>query len=84
MTDISNTPKSESPVLTKVFLDHPRAVGESYVEHFMVSGRFFLIMMRLAGAALLHAFIPCMCEKTVSSRIIELSDGMRKRQATAE
>lgn len=59
-------------MLTRVFLNHPASVGESYFQHaafaFGFSGRLFAA----AGAALVHAVIPCLFEKTASRMIGEL------------
>jgi len=79
MSDTSQTTANTKGVMARAFLNHPQAVGETYLQHFAVSGRFALIMARLCGCALLHAFVPALCEKTVSTRIIELADELRSR-----
>lgn len=56
-------------MITRVFLDHPRSVEESYFEHLVFAARFSGIMFGAAGAALVHALIPCLFEKT-ASRIV--------------
>lgn len=65
------------------FTRHPEAVGESYGAHFGValsySGRLFLA----AGAALVHAFLPFLFEKTASNAIKSMYADMTRRGATS-
>ncbi|MEE9428353.1 MAG: DUF6356 family protein [Paracoccaceae bacterium] len=56
-------------MIDRVFLDHPRSVDETYLEHLLFAGRFSGLLALAAGAALVHAIIPCLFEKT-ASRII--------------
>ena len=55
--------------LDRYFLSHPRSVDESYVEHAGVASRFAFRLLGAGVAALVHAFIPCLFEKTASSMI---------------
>ena len=68
--------------LERLFLAHPRSVGESYLEH---SGFAFRMAVRLIGAgaaALVHAIVPCLCETTASRIIMAMhSDSVARRQA---
>lgn len=50
----------------RIFLDHPASVDESYFEHFFFALRFSGMLFLAAGAALVHALIPCFFEKTAS------------------
>jgi len=56
-------------VLSRVFLDHPASVEESYFEHLMFAGRFAGTLFLAAMAALVHALIPSLFEKTASNLI---------------
>ncbi len=56
-------------MIERVFLDHPRSVDESYFEHMAFAGRFAGTLLLAAGAALVHAVVPCLFEKT-ASRIV--------------
>lgn len=51
----------------KLFLEHPRKVDESYLEHAWFALRFSGQLALAAGAALVHAFVPALCEKTAST-----------------
>ncbi|MBF9029655.1 hypothetical protein HKCCE3408_04530 [Rhodobacterales bacterium HKCCE3408] len=59
-------------MLTRVFLDHPRTVDESYLEHAVFAGRFSARLFVAAFAAAIHAVIPCLFEKTASRITAEL------------
>ncbi|MEB8388325.1 DUF6356 family protein [Rhodobacteraceae bacterium KMM 6894] len=56
-------------MIDRIFLDHPRKVDESYVEHAVFAGRFSVMLFAAAFAALIHAIIPAAFEKT-ASRIV--------------
>jgi len=59
-------------MITKVFLDHPRSVEESYLEHAAFAGKFSFKLFLAAFAAMVHAVIPCLFEKTASKMIAEM------------
>ncbi|MGB0967171.1 MAG: DUF6356 family protein [Halocynthiibacter sp.] len=59
-------------MIDKVFLDHPRSVEESYLEHAAFAGKFSFRLFLAASAALVHAVIPCLFEKTASTMIAEM------------
>ncbi len=59
-------------MISKVFLEHPRSVDESYIEHAVFAGRFSLWLFAAGFAALIHAVIPCAFEKTASRMIAEM------------
>ncbi len=68
-----------------LFLAHPRTVGESYVEHGFFALRIAARMAQAAGAALVHAVIPGLCQTTASDIILDMHAGIvaRRRQAAA-
>lgn len=73
----------------KIFLDHPREVDESYLEHFGVAGRFGLAMIWGGVRALVHAFVPALCVTSGSDTIRRLHTIMvekrgAKRDVTME
>jgi len=59
-------------MMTKVFLDHPRSVEETYLQHAAFAGKFSLNLFAAAFCALIHAFIPCLFEKTASRMIANM------------
>lgn len=56
----------------KYFIDHPKTVDETYLQHMVVALSFALRLFWAGFACLLHALVPGMCLKTGSSMIDEL------------
>jgi len=59
-------------MINRVFLEHPRAVDETYLEHAMFAGKFSMKLFAAAFCALIHALIPAAFEKTASRMIAEM------------
>ena len=59
-------------MLGRLFLDHPRSVDESYFEHLLFAGGFALRLVGAGLAALVHALVPCLFEKTASNMIAKM------------
>lgn len=55
--------------LDRVFFAHPRNVEEGYFEHMRFALGFSARLLGAGLAALVHAFIPCLCETTASRMI---------------
>lgn len=68
-------------MITRIFLNHPRTVNESYAEHAVFAGGFALKLLGAGAAALVHAVIPCLFEKTASRMITQMSDKLNARDA---
>ena len=66
-------------MFARVFLDHPSKVDESYFEHMLFALRFAGLLLAAGGAALVHALIPCLFEKTASGIIKRLHDRIHNR-----
>ena len=56
-------------MINRVFLDHPASVEENYFEHMIFAGKFAFTLFAAFAAALAHAIIPCLFEKTASNLI---------------
>lgn len=63
------------------FLDHPRSVDESYIQHMAFALRFASRLFVAAVAALVHALFPFLFEKTASRMIGEMYAQTRNRIA---
>jgi len=59
-------------MIDRVFLSHPASVDESYGEHLRFAAGFSFKLFAAAGAALVHALIPCLFEKTASKIVAGL------------
>jgi len=71
--------ESKSP-LHRWFLDHPRSVGENFVEHFGVATRFGAKMVVGGFACILHGFLPALFVRTGSNTVKGLYSEMVSRQ----
>jgi len=67
MTDI--TPPARKSLLDRWFLAHPASVDETYFQHMRFALGFCVWLGIAAGAALIHAIFPAVCQST-SSRIL--------------
>ena len=67
-------------MLDRLFLDHPRSVGESYGEHAAVAARFGAALIVAGTACLVHAAIPALFPRTASGTVKRLYGVMRARQ----
>ena len=59
-------------MLTKVFLEHPRSVDETYLEHAAFAGKFSLKLFAAGFCALIHAIIPAAFDKTASRMVAQM------------
>lgn len=66
-------------MIDRMFLAHPASVDESYGEHALFASRFALKLFAAAGAATVHAFVPCLFEKTASRIVADLYTKTRNR-----
>ena len=71
-------------LFTRLFIAHPRAIGESYGEHQRNALAFSGALFVAAAACFLHAFIPACCERTASRIVIDLSTRMRRIPANSD
>lgn len=68
-------------MLQKLFLAHPRSVGESYFVHQRMALAVCFTLFGAALAALVHALIPALCERTASRTIQTLHQRITARSA---
>jgi Family of unknown function (DUF6356) len=66
--------------MSKLFIAHPAAVGESYFEHMRFAFRFSGRLFRAGFAAITHGFVPGICETTASEAILAMNDEIRARR----
>ena len=58
--------------IVSLFTAHPASVDESFGEHFLFAMKFAGLLFAAAGAALVHAILPFLFEKTASKIIARL------------
>ncbi len=66
-------------MISRLFLQHPRSVDETYFEHMMFAGWFASRLFAAAAAATVHALLPCCFEKTASTIVAELYERTHNR-----
>lgn len=67
-------------MIDRLFLHHPRAVGESYAEHALVAARIGAAMIVGGLACLAHAVVPAAFKTTGSRTIRRLHAGLGARR----
>ncbi len=65
----------------KLFLDHPREVGETYPEHLLVAGRFGAEMVVGGLACAVHAVVPALFKAAGSETVSRLHARMVAKRA---
>ena len=68
-------------MIARIFLNHPAEVEETFLQHMAFALKFSGLLFAAAGAALVHAVIPCLFEKTASGIIKKLYMRMQNRHA---
>ena len=66
--------------LEKWFVEHPRSVNETYLQHFAMASRFAWLLLVASMRCLVHARIPFLCERAASESVHKLSDDMGKNR----
>ena len=68
-------------MFVRIFLDHPAKVNETFIQHAFFALRFAGLLFLAAFAALAHAVIPCLFEKTASKIVAQLYEQTKNRGA---
>ena len=66
----------------KFFTEHPASVGETYWQHFRFAAKVFRSLSKAAFACLVHAVFPPLFQKTASTEIRSLHEGIESRANT--
>jgi len=64
----------------RIFLRHPRSVGESYREHLGIASRFGVTMIAGGLATLVHGIVPALFTTTGSDTVKRLHRFVQERQ----
>ena len=59
-----------------LFTDHPKSVGETYLQHLAMAASFALRLLTGSICCLLHALFPFLFERTASRIITDLHHRM--------
>ena len=63
----------------RLFLAHPKSVGEGYFQHQRVALSFALPLLAAGFAAAIHALVPAVFERTAGDIIRALHDRLERR-----
>jgi hypothetical protein len=63
-------------MFSKMFIDHPASVNETYSQHFLHSMKFSMKLFKAGIACFIHALVPAACVTTGSRAITELHHEM--------
>jgi hypothetical protein len=63
----------------RLFLSHPQQVGENYFQHQRMALSFAMPLLGAGLAAVAHALIPGVCERTAGDIIRKLHDRLEHR-----
>jgi hypothetical protein len=69
-------------MIAKLFIDHPRSLGETYTQHARTAWSFGARMVAGGLACMVHAIVPGLFVKTASRTVVQLDAEMRGRKAT--
>ncbi len=67
--------------ISRLFTEHPASVNETYFEHMAFAGKFSFKLFAAAFAALIHAILPFLFDKTASTIVAKLYAKTHKRAA---
>jgi hypothetical protein len=59
-------------MIQRLFIDHPRSVGEGYFEHMRASLTVGGRLLAAAAGCFVHALVPGLCTTTGSTAILKL------------
>lgn len=59
-------------MIGKLFIDHPRAIGETYTQHAATALSFGARMVTGGLACMVHAIVPGVFVKTASRTVVQL------------
>jgi hypothetical protein len=63
----------------RLFVTHPASVDETYLQHSQVALSFAGPLLLAAGAAIIHALVPGLCQRTAGNIVRGLNKRLEKR-----
>lgn len=73
-------------LIEELFTKHPAEAGQTYWEHGLFAINFGVLALVAGCAAMVHALLPCVFQRTASTLVLRLADAIRQRshKLTAE
>jgi hypothetical protein len=69
----------EVGMFRRLFLSHPQQAGETYLQHQRMALSFALPLLGAGFAAMVHALVPGLCERTAGDIIRKLHGRLEMR-----
>ena len=69
--------------MLSAFTSHPRAVGESYLEHMLAAWKFGFALLGAGAACLVHGLLPFAFTTRGSDVVRQMNDRLQRRRAMA-
>ncbi|RDI42580.1 DUF6356 family protein [Aquicella lusitana] len=70
--------------MKNIFTDHPKSIGESYLQHFKFAFLFGMNMLIAGVACLVHAIFPFLFQKTGSNILLKMTRHFVERMPRTE
>lgn len=70
-------------LFARLFMDHPREVKETYLEHAAASSSYGLRLLRASMMAFTHALVPGLCKTAASDCVKEMATELTGRAMSA-
>ena len=67
-------------MFARLFIEHPRVVGETYLEHMAASLGTARALIAAGLACIVHAVVPGLCKTTGSTAILKLYSDVAPRR----
>lgn len=68
-------------MFARLFRDHPREVGETYLEHFAAASAYGVRLLGAAACAFTHALVPGVCKTAASDCVCEMANELNSRKS---
>lgn len=78
-----SAPPEQASLIDRLLFAHPRTVGETYVEHAGIAGRFGATMVVGGVKCLVHALLPAVFERSASDCVARLNGELTRRRAAS-
>jgi hypothetical protein len=75
--------KPVSNPFSRLFLDHPSEVGESYFHHMRAASRYGFRLLKASMCAFTHALVPALCKTSASDCIKDMAGELQGRTTVA-
>jgi hypothetical protein len=72
--------RPSTPMFARLFIDHPRAVNESYFEHMAAAFTVAFRLARASGKCIVHGLVPGLYKTAGSDAILQMAGEIAPRR----